>query len=246
MREKAQSLYDEYPELAIVEKKDLDNKNREVHSFVIRTNKLHTFQLEAVKNYYDHYVIRYKDEIMDFKKIFNNDKPVIIEIGFGTGESTHRIAKDRSQFNYIAIEVFLNGFTKLLSVIGNENIENVRLMRFDAVAVLNDMIADGSVHGFHIFFPDPWPKKKHHKRRLIQTPFTNLLSKKLKTGGYIYCVTDWQEYAQQMLEVLTETNDMTNSYNGYSDSREWRPTTKYERRGVKLDYNINEVWFEKE
>jgi len=245
MREKAQSIYDEYPELAIVEKKDVENKKREVHSFVIRTNKLHTFQLDAVKNYYDHYVIRYKNEKLDFNKIFNNNKPIIIEIGFGTGESTYRIAKERDEFNYIAIEVFLNGFTKLLSVVGNEKIENVRLMRFDAVAVLNDMVKDNSIAGFHIFFPDPWPKKKHHKRRLIQTSFTNLLSKKLKSNGYIYCVTDWQEYADQMLEVLSETDNMQNLYDGFASSREWRPTTKYERRGVKLDYNINEVWFEK-
>ena len=246
MREKAESIYDLYPELAIVEKKSEEEKKREVHSFVIRTNKLHTFQLDAVKNYYEDYAIRYKDEKLDYKKVFNNDKPVIIEIGFGTGESTERIARDRNQFNYIAIEVFLNGFTKLLSVIGNEKLDNVRLMRFDAVAVLNDMIADNSIAGFHIFFPDPWPKKKHHKRRLIHTPFTNLLSKKLVKGGYIYCVTDWQEYADQMLEVLSETNDMKNAYGGFSKSREWRPTTKYERRGVKLDYSINEVWFEKE
>lgn len=246
MREKAQAIYDEYPELAIVEKKSDEQNKREVHSFVIRTNKLHTFQLDAVKNYYDHYSIRYKDEKMDFKKIFNNDKPVIIEIGFGTGESTYRIAKERDEFNYIAIEVFLNGFTKLLSLIGDEKIENVRLMRFDAVAVLNDMIEDNSIAGFHIFFPDPWPKKKHHKRRLIQTPFTNLLSKKLMKGGYIYCVTDWQEYADQMLDVLNDTNGVKNAYEGFAESRPWRPTTKYERRGVKLDYNINEVWFEKE
>ncbi len=246
MREKAQSIYDEYPELAIVEKKDLDKTNREVHSFILRTNKLYTFQLEAVRKYYEHYAIRYENKKLDYKAVFNNDKPIIIEIGFGTGESTQRIARDRDNYNYIAIEVFLNGFTKLLSVIGDEQIENVRLMRFDAVAVLNDMIDDESIAGFHIFFPDPWQKKKHNKRRLIQLPFTNLLSKKLVKGGYIYCVTDWQDYADQMLDVLTNTDNMKNIYDGFADSRDWRPTTKYERRGVKLDYQINEVWFEKQ
>jgi len=245
MKEKAQSIYSEYPELAIVEKKDNSEEKREVHSFVLRTNKLHTFQLEAVKNYYEHYSLRYKEELLDFKKIFNNDKPVVIEIGFGTGESTSRIAKERDEYNYLAIEVFLNGFTKLLAVVGDEKIENVRLMRFDAVAVLNDMIKDNSIAGFHIFFADPWPKKKHHKRRLIQLPFTNLLSKKLMKGGYIYCVTDWSDYADQMLAVLSETENMENPYDGFAPSREWRPKTKYERRGVKLDYTINELWFEK-
>ncbi len=245
MKEKAQSIYDEYPELAIVEKKDINPDKKKVHSFVLRTNKLHTFQLDAVKNYYKHFGIGYNNEKLNFKKIFNNDKPVIIEIGFGTGESTQRIAKVRDEYNYLAIEVFLNGYTKLLSVIGEEQIENVRLMRFDAVAVLTDMIEDNSISGFHIFFPDPWPKKKHHKRRLIQRDFTNLLSKKLKTEGYIYCVTDWSEYADQMLEVLGKSDDLVNPFDGFAPSREWRPTTKYERRGVNLDYNINEVWFEK-
>ena len=246
MREKAQSIYDEYPELAIVEKKDLNEGKRKVHSFVLRTNKLHTFQLEAVKKYYSHYGVKYSNNKIDFKKLFNNDKPVVIEIGFGTGESTQRIAKVRDQYNYLAIEVFLNGYTKLLSVVGDEKIENVRLMRFDAVSVLTDMIEDNSIAGFHIFFPDPWPKKKHHKRRLIQLPFTTLLSQKLQKGGYVYCVTDWSEYATQMLEVLEDTKDLVNPYDGFAPSREWRPTTKYERRGVKLDYTINEIWFEKE
>ncbi len=246
MREKAQSIYDEFPELAIVEKKDLVDDKREVHSFVLRTNKLHTFQLEAVKNYYSHYGLPYSNEKIDFKKIFNNDKPVVIEIGFGTGESTQRIAKVRDEYNYLAIEVFLNGYTKLLSIVGDEKIENVRLMRFDAVAVLTDMIEDNSIAGFHIFFPDPWPKKKHHKRRLIQLPFTTLISKKLKKGGYVYCVTDWSEYAFEMIDVLSQTENLINPYDGFAPSREWRPTTKYERRGVKLDYTINEIWFEKQ
>lgn len=246
MREKAQSIYDEYPELAIVEKKDLNEDKRKVHSFVLRTNKLHTFQLEAVKKYYSHYGVKYSNNKIDFKKLFNNDKPVVIEIGFGTGESTQRIAKVRDQYNYLAIEVFLNGYTKLLSIVGDEKIENVRLMRFDAVSVLTDMIEDNSIAGFHIFFPDPWPKKKHHKRRLIQLPFTTLLSQKLQKGGYVYCVTDWSEYAAQMLEVLGNTESLINPYDGFAPSREWRPTTKYERRGVKLDYIINEIWFEKE
>ncbi len=245
MKEKAQTIYEKYPELEVVEKRLLNKEKRKVNSFILRNTQLRSFQIEAVDKYYSHYGVKFKDELIDFKKIFNNDKPVVIEIGFGTGESTQRIAKERDEYNYLAIEVFLNGFTKLLSTLGDEKIENVRLMRFNAVDVLNSMIEDNSVAGFHIFFPDPWPKKKHHKRRLIQLDFTNLLSKKLKKGGYIYCVTDWEDYANQMLEVLSKTDNMENPFNGFAPSRDWRPTTKYESRGINLDYNINEVWFEK-
>lgn len=247
MKEKAEAIYNEIPELAIVEKKykEIDEK-KGVRSFVLRTTPLHTFQVEAARNYYSHYGLTYRDEKINYKDIFNNDNPVIVEIGFGMGVSTVRIAKIRAEYNYIGIEVFLNGFTKTLSDVGNEKLENIRLMRFDAISVLNDMIEDNSLAGFHIFFPDPWPKKKHNKRRLIQDSFATLLAKKLKKGGYIYCVTDWEEYANQMMEVFNNTEGLENPYNGYAPSRAWRPTTKYESRGVELDYKINEVWFEKQ
>lgn len=245
MREKASTIYKDIPELAEVESRDGENKLRQVKSYVLRTNKLHTFQIEAVRKYYNHYGISYKKELLNYKEVFNNDNPVIIEIGFGMGTSTKRIAKDRNQYNYLGLEVFLNGFTKLLGDVGEEEIENIRLMRFDAVQVLTDMIEDNSIEGFHIFFPDPWPKKKHHKRRLIQVPFASLLTQKLKKGGYIYCATDWQDYADQMLEVFNQVEGLSNPYDGFAPSRSWRPQTKYEARGVNLDYKINEIWFEK-
>jgi tRNA (guanine-N7-)-methyltransferase len=141
--------------------------------------------------------------------------------------------------------VFLNGFTKLLSAAGLQDIQNLRLMRFDAVEVLETMIADNSIAGFHIFFPDPWPKKKHHKRRLIQLPFAQLLAKKLAPNGYIYCVTDWEEYAYQMLEVFDEVKDLVNPHNGFSPPRSWRPTTGFEEKGIRKNHRISEVWVEK-
>ncbi|MBK5200409.1 MAG: tRNA (guanosine(46)-N7)-methyltransferase TrmB [Spirochaetaceae bacterium] len=247
MKEKAETIYNEIPELAIVEKKYKGSEETKgVRSFVLRTTPLHTFQVDAVRNYYSHYGLTYKNEIINYKDVFNNDNPVIVEIGFGMGVSTVRIAKTRSEYNYIGIEVFLNGFTKTLSDVGNDKIENVRLMRFDAISVLNDMLEDNSLAGFHIFFPDPWPKKKHNKRRLIQDSFASLLAKKLKKSGYIYCVTDWEEYAEQIMEVFNNIDGIKNPYEGYAPSRDWRPTTKYETRGVDLDYKISEVWFEKE
>ncbi|MDD4572913.1 MAG: tRNA (guanosine(46)-N7)-methyltransferase TrmB, partial [Sphaerochaeta sp.] len=179
------TIFDEIPSLAKVEDREFGTP-RKVKSFVLRSSGLKPFQLEALRLYYSSHVVEFQKEILDFKALFGNENPVVIEIGFGMGTSSHRIAKDRNEYNYLGLEVFLSGFAKLLSLIGNDGLSNIRLMRFDAVEVLTHMIADSSVAGFHIFFPDPWPKKKHHKRRLIQEPLANLMASKLKKGGYIY------------------------------------------------------------
>ncbi len=237
-------IFEKIPELRILERRN-ENSWREIKSYVLRGQKLKSFQIEALDKHFYEYAIVHSMEKLDFKKVFGNDNPVIIEIGFGMGESTAKIARENPNINYLGIEVFLYGFSKLLSVIANEGLSNVRIMRFDAVQVLEDMIEDESVAGFHIFFPDPWPKKRHHKKRLIQGPFTTLLSQKLKKGGYIYCVTDWQEYATQMLEVLAKTPNMVNAYEDFATPRPWRPQTSFERKGLEKEYQINEVWFEK-
>lgn len=240
-----QTLFDLIPELRYVEKRQ-DNSWREVKSFVLRGQKLRGFQIDALKNHFYEYSVVYKEEPIDFKALFGNDNPVVIEIGFGMGDSTAKIAKENPDVNYLGIEVFLSGFSKLLSRIVKENITNLRIMRFDAVQVLRDMVPDESISGFHIFFPDPWPKKRHHKKRLIQAPFAALLSQKLKKGGYIYCVTDWEDYANQMLDVLSNTPGVVNKFNGFATPRPWRPETSFERKGLDKDYKINEVWVEKE
>lgn len=244
MQENQDSIFADIPELKWVESRE-ERAHREIKSYVLRSSYLRTFQVEAVRKYYATYGLPFSQQILDFPTLFGNDKPVVIEIGFGMGTSTARIAKDRDQFNYLGLEVFLSGFTKLLDVVGTEKLDNVRLMRFDAVQVLTSMVADDSVAGFHIFFPDPWPKKRQQKRRLIQAPFANLLQQKLKKGGYMYCVTDWEEYAHQMLEVLTQTENMVNPYEGFAPPRPWRPTTKFEQKGLLQKNPINEVWFEK-
>jgi tRNA (guanine-N7-)-methyltransferase len=227
-----------------VETKSEDGR-RGVKSFVLRGSRLAGFQKEALELYTDSYVLPFSQEKIDFSNIFGNENPTIIEIGFGMGTSTERIASQMPLTNFIAIEVFLSGFTKLLSSVGKNQINNIRLIRFDAVEVLNVMIPDSSVSGFHIFFPDPWPKKKHHKRRLIQTPFAELLAKKLVPGGYIYCVTDWEEYAQQMLEVFDSVPLLDNPHDGFAPTRSWRPTTRFEEKGLKKNYRINEIWVER-
>ncbi|MGE4453940.1 MAG: tRNA (guanosine(46)-N7)-methyltransferase TrmB [Sphaerochaeta sp.] len=238
------SIFQDIPELQWVESRE-EGARRSIKSYVLRGSYLKSFQAEAVRNYYGTYGIPFKKEVLDYKEVYGNDKPVIIEIGFGMGTATARIAKERSQFNYLGLEVFLSGFTKLLDVVGKQQIENVRLMRFDAVEVLKTMIPDESVYGFHIFFPDPWPKKRQQKRRLIQLPFARLLASKLVGGGYIYCVTDWEEYAHQMLEVFGQSEGLVNPHDGFAPPIPWRDTTRFEQKGLAKEHPINEVWVEK-
>ena len=245
LTEEEKGIFDLFPELARVERRQ-ENGHREIKSFVLRGQKLKDFQIKALKEHFYDYAIVYNQNMpMDFEAIFGNKNPVIIEIGFGMGESTLKIAKENPDKNYIGIEVFLYGFSKLLANASKENVTNLKLMRFDAVQVLQDMVPDNSVDGFHVFFPDPWPKKRHHKKRLIQVPFATLLASKLRQGGYIYCVTDWEEYANQMLEVFDQVEMLSNPYKGFAPERPWRPETGFERKGLEKDYKISEVWVEK-
>ncbi len=239
-----EEIYQIIPSLRSIETRD-EKGWREIKSYQVRGQKLKDFQVNALRDHFYEYALEYKGQKLNFKEIFRNDNPVVIEIGFGMGDSTARIAAKNPNINYLGIEVFLYGFSKLLSNIVNMGLKNVRIMRFDAVEVLTDLIEDNSIWGFHVFFPDPWPKKRHHKKRLIQLPFASLMAQKLKQGGYIYCVTDWQEYADQMLEVFNEVKGLKNPYDGFAPSRDWRPETNFERKGLDKDYKINEVWFEK-
>ncbi|MCK9548885.1 MAG: tRNA (guanosine(46)-N7)-methyltransferase TrmB [Sphaerochaeta sp.] len=241
MRETQETIFEDVPDLRTVEREGV----RSVKSFVLRGTRLKRFQVEAVRAYYHDYVIPYEERVLDFTQVFNNDKPLVIEIGFGMGVATHLIAKERTQYNYLAIEVFLSGFTKLLDKVGKEGLENIRLMRFDAVAALTDMVGDSTVAGFHIFFPDPWPKKRQHKRRLIQREFAALLARKLVPGGYIYAVTDWVEYAEQMLEVFDSVEELENPHHGFSPPVSWRPQTRFEEKGRQQEHQINEVWVQR-
>lgn len=223
-----------------------EDGKRSIKSFVLRGSRLAPYQREALELYSDQYVIPFDaNRVLDFSEVFGNDHPVIIEIGFGMGHTTERIATQMPFSNFLGIEVFLSGFTKLLSSAGRNALTNLRLMRFDAVEVLTRMVADESVDGFHIFFPDPWPKKKHHKRRLIQDQFARLLAQKLAPGGYIYSVTDWEEYAWQMLEVFGKVEKLHNPHEGFAPPRSWRPTTGFEEKGLRKSHIINEIWVEK-
>lgn len=222
-----------------------EGKERTIKSYALRNNVLDEDEKKIVLSGYEKYCVTFRDELTDPASLFEKAQPVIIEIGFGMGASTQIIAKERSEYNYLCLEVYLKGVVKLLRDVQKLELDNIKLMRFNAVDVLEHMIPDGSIQGFHIFFPDPWPKKRHHKRRLIQPEFVNLLSRKLVKGGYIYLATDWQEYANWMLEVLSAEPLLVNPYEGFAPPVEWRPETKFERKGLEKDYKINEVWFER-
>ena len=222
-----------------------EGKERRIKSYVLRNNVLSEKEKETVLSYMPRYGFFFEDKGLDYSSLFPTERPVVIEIGFGMGDSLHEIALRRPDCNYIGIEVFLQGFVKLLKRIGDDDMDNVRIIRFDAVDVLDHMIPDGSIEGFHIFFPDPWPKKRHHKRRLMQLPFLHLLATKLRDGGYIYMVTDWEEYAEEVVETAKDEPLLSNPFEGFAPPVAWRPITKFERKGMEKEYTINEIWLER-
>ncbi len=222
-----------------------DGKERTIKSYVLRNNVISPKSAGIINRYMEKYGFFYQDAPLDYSALFGNDNPVVIEIGFGNGDTTAEVAIKRPEFNYIGIEVFLQGFVNLLGQLGDRAIENVRIIRFNAVDVLNHMIPDSSVEGFHIFFPDPWQKKRHHKRRLMNPEFLHLLARKIRKGGYIYLVTDWEEYAEEVLEFSADEPLLYNPFGGFAPPVTWRPVTKFEQKGMESEHPINEIWLEK-
>ena len=184
---------------------------------------------------------------LDTAAIFGRSAPTIVEIGFGMGEATAAIALSLADKNFIGIEVHTPGVGALLKLIGENNIGNLRIIQHDAVEVLTNMITDNSVAGFHIFFPDPWPKKRHHKRRLIQPDFVKLLVQKLSAGGYVHLATDWEDYALHMLEVLLAERALTNTAaaNGFAPRPHYRGSSSFERKGLAKGHGVWDLVFSK-
>ena len=189
--------------------------------------------------------IEYSAEPVDLDRVFGRKAPRVLEIGFGMGETTTTIAAAHPEIDYLALEVHTPGVGSLLKQLDERSIGNVRLVQHDAVEVLEHMIADGSLDGVHIFFPDPWPKKRHHKRRLIQPALVALLASKLKVGGYVHAATDWEEYAQQILEVFSAEPLLQNTAEDYAPRPEYRPLTKFEQRGLRLGHGVWDVVFKR-
>jgi len=180
---------------------------------------------------------------IDTAEFFGNNHPLIIEIGFGMGRATAEIAEQHPEINYLGIEVHRPGIGRLLWEIEKRELQNLRIIEGDAVEILKYRINDASVSAFHIFFPDPWPKKRHHKRRLITRPFTDLLEAKLIPAGYIYMVSDWADYADWALRELSSTPGLANKYQLFADGQNWRPLTEFELKGIKNQNKIKELYF---
>ena len=193
---------------------------REVKTYVLRIGRMTDAQERSYNELSPVWCIPFENKKLNFVDIFGNTNPIIIEIGFGMGDVTAKLAQENPNINYIGIEVHKPGVGKLLSEIKKRDLKNLYIIEHDALEVLEQMIGDNSVNGFHIFFPDPWPKKRHHKRRLLQRPRTNLLAQKLAPEGYLYFVTDWFEYAEFALEELNQTENLENKYDGFAEPQE--------------------------
>jgi tRNA (guanine-N7-)-methyltransferase len=218
---------------------------RAVRSFVLRGGRVGSGQQRALAELGPRFVLPYAAAPLDAAAVFGRRAPLVVEIGFGMGDATAQIAAARPDHDFLGIEVHVAGVGALLRRIGERGLTNVRIVQHDAVEVLRTMIAPATLAGVHVYFPDPWPKKRHHKRRLIQPPFVALLAERLAPGGYLHCATDWQPYAEQMLEVLTAEPRLVNTTDGYALRPAWRPLTKFETRGLKLGHGVWDLVFQR-
>ena len=220
---------------------------RKIRSFVLRKGRLTVAQQHALDELWPHYGIENRETVLDFDDYFDRQADVIVEIGFGNGESTWRMALEEPDVNFIGIEVHEPGVGQLLMALEEHEIENVRVACEDAVPFLENRIAPGSLAGVRIYFADPWPKKRHHKRRLIQPDFVAMLAQRIASGGILHLATDWQPYADHMLEVLQASPDFINlSPTGdYCETPQWRPYTKYEARGERLGHEVRDLLYQR-
>jgi tRNA (guanine-N7-)-methyltransferase len=224
----------------------LTHPRRPMRSYVLRAGRMGSGQRRALIELGPRFVLPYAAQALDMRAVFGRDAPTVLEIGFGMGQATAQIAAARPEINFLAVEVHQAGVGALLRLIGEAGLANVRIVRHDAVEVLQHMLAPESLHGVHVFFPDPWHKKRHHKRRLIQPPFVHLLVSRLVPGGYLHCATDWQPYAEQMLQVLRGESGLRNAAgDGYALRPDHRPLTKFEQRGLKLGHGVRDLLFNK-
>lgn len=216
-----------------------------IRSFVLRQGRVSVAQQRFYDAEMPRWGIPYGAAPLDFPQVFGRVAPTIMEIGCGMGETTAFIAAAHPQNNYIGIEVHKPGVGALLKEIATRGLTNLRVIQHDAVEIVRDMIPPGSLAGIHVFFPDPWHKKRHNKRRLIQPPFVHELAQRLAPGGYFHCATDWEEYARQMLEVLGGESLLANTADGYAPRPDYRPLTKFEQRGVRLGHGVWDIVFRK-
>jgi tRNA (guanine-N7-)-methyltransferase len=218
---------------------------RPVRSYVLRQGRVSNAQRRAYESLLPRFGLEYASGALDLDGVFARRAPRILEIGFGMGETTAQIAASHPDIDYLAIEVHTPGIGSLLKQIDERGLMNVRIIQHDAVEVLQHMIAPDTFDGAHIFFPDPWPKKRHHKRRLIQPAFVTLLATRLKRGAYLHVATDWEEYAGQILEVLVSESMLQNTAADFAPRPQYRPLTKFEQRGLRLGHRVWDIVFKR-
>ncbi|HET7838363.1 MAG TPA: tRNA (guanosine(46)-N7)-methyltransferase TrmB [Rectinemataceae bacterium] len=217
-----------------------------IRTYVLRTGRMTDAQRRALEELGPRYLLPFHPgQRLDYTSAFGDRRPVVAEIGFGMGQATWRIALENPETGYLGIEVHTPGIGKLLIDIAEHDVRNIRIIHHDAVEVLERMIAPASLAGLHIFYPDPWPKKKHHKRRLIREGLAELLASRLAPGAYLYFVTDIEEYAQWSLELLSRTPGLRNRHEGYAPKQAWRPETKFEARAKGDGRAVWELLFER-
>ncbi|HVK93686.1 MAG TPA: tRNA (guanosine(46)-N7)-methyltransferase TrmB [Noviherbaspirillum sp.] len=222
-----------------------DPTEHRIRSFVTRAGRLSTAQARAIETLGPQFCIPYVKTPCDFSQVFGRSAPTVLEIGFGMGDTTAKIAAGMPETDFVGVEVHTPGVGSLLKLIGEQQLANLRIIQHDAVEVVRNMVEPDSLAGIHVFFPDPWHKARHNKRRLIQGPFVELLVSRLKPGGYLHCATDWEEYAEQMLQVLGSEAALKNTAEGYAPRPAYRPVTKFENRGLRLGHGVWDLVFVK-
>lgn len=219
--------------------------HRTIKSFVLRAGRMSNRQQEGFECWFNNYALMAHSEYWDFKTIFAREAETVLEIGFGMGHSLFKMALTHPELNFIGIEVHKAGVGSLAADLHEHQLSNVRIVNADAVATCQQAIAPGSLAGVQIYFPDPWPKKRHHKRRLIQLPFVHMLTNCIKKGGFIHCATDWENYAVSMLEVFNQVSCLTNASptGDFIPRPARRPLTKFELRGQNLGHGVYDVFY---
>lgn len=220
-----------------------DPPRRPVRSFVLRQGRMSPAQQRALDTLLPRFGIAFAPAPLDFAAAFGRVAPVILEIGFGMGETTAAIAAANPQNDFVGLEVHGPGVGALLNRVDAAGLANLRVIQHDAVEVVAQMIPLASLAGIHVYFPDPWPKKRHHKRRLLQPAFVHTLAQRLAPGGYLHAATDWDEYAQEILATFAAEPLLANTVADYAARPQWRPHTKFETRGLKLGHGVRDVLF---
>lgn len=228
-----------------VEETSAPEHHRPIRSYVLRAGRMSPAQERALATLFPRYGIPYSELKLDLSKVFERPAPVVLEIGFGMGNATAEIAACCPELNFIGIEVHAPGVGSLLNQIQQQGLTNLKVIQHDAVEVLEHMIPFNSLYGVHLFFPDPWHKKRHHKRRIVQPSFVALLIQRLVSDGYLHFATDWEPYAHWMLEVLRQFPELKNTSpeNSFAPRPDYRPITKFETRGLRLGHGVWDILF---